>query len=72
MATFEIEILYNIKRFEVYLHSTIINKKKREHVITVECDHPSLDINEVLMFVLKKLSWIFRERDSRFMEEASE
>jgi len=68
MATFEFEIIYNKERFEVYLRSAIAGREKREHIITVWSDHPSIDINDFLLFAIKKLSWIFTERDQRFMK----
>ena len=68
MSKFKLEIQYDIASFNVYLRSEIAGKKTRELVVSVSSNHPSLDLDDLLLFVIKKLKWIFRERDDRFIE----
>jgi len=68
VTRYELEIRYDLVKFEVYLNYEILGEKKRERVVVVESDHPSVNIDDLLQFVITKLKWVFTERDERFME----
>ena len=68
MTKFELEIRYNPMKFEVYLNYEMSGEKRRERVVVVESDHPSINIDDLLQFIIAKLKWLFTERDERFIK----
>jgi len=68
VTKFELEIRYNPMKFEVYLNYEMSGEKRRERVVVVESDHPSINIDDLLQFIIAKLKWLFTERDERFIK----
>jgi len=62
MTVEEIEIRYKPNEFKVFLHLDIAGQKRTEEVVEVKLIHQRILLEDLLVFVLRKLSWLFSRR----------
>lgn len=62
MKVEDLEIRYRPRKFTVFINYELAGQKNRDKVISVEFYPPTRILPEdVLVFVLKELSWLFQE-----------